>query len=137
MTIGFPKPRPRILDKRDTRLERERQQREVYALVAARDGRRCRCCGRSGSYEAGAGEKALHRHHIQYRSKGGADTTANIVTLCALCHALEHVARQLHIIGTNADSPRLSFEIAEAAVVEAFGNRPLPRHVRIIAERRR
>lgn len=132
---SFWKTRPAIFDKRDARRDRERHLRDVYAKVAERDQRTCRCCGRQGTYGIG-GEKALHRHHIEYRSKGGADTVENLVTLCALCHALEHVARQLHIIGTNANQ-RLTFEIHEAAVVDVFGTKPLPSHVRIITKERR
>lgn len=132
---SFWKPRPAIFDKREARLDRERELRSVYAEVAARDEHRCRCCARSGTYGIG-GEKALHRHHIEYRSKGGPDTAENLVTLCALCHALEHVARQLWILGTNANT-RLKFEIHEAAVIDVFGTRQLPAHVRIVTDSRR
>jgi hypothetical protein len=58
------------------------------------------------------------------------------VLLCAYCHALIH-ARQLWIIGTNADSAKLSFEIHEAAVIDLFGSKTLPRRVRIITTERR
>lgn len=78
---------------------------------------------------------ALHRHHLVYRSKQGADTTSNLLTLCAYCHALAH-AKQLQILGTNADRA-LTYEIHEAAVVEIFGTKPLPQQVRIVASRRR
>jgi 5-methylcytosine-specific restriction endonuclease McrA len=127
MGLAFPKPRPRIFDKRDAAREKQRIQRSVYAKVSERDGRQCRCCGRKDS---------LHHHHIVYRSRLGEDSTANIVLLCAFCHSLEHVARQLTIIGTNADSVKLRFEIHEAAVVEIFGNRTMPRQVRIVTGRR-
>jgi hypothetical protein len=45
-------------------------------------------------------------------------------------------ARQLWIFGKNADT-RLTFEIHEAAVVDLFGVRPLPPHVKITTDRRR
>jgi hypothetical protein len=132
---SFPKPKPHLFDKIADRQDAERTRRAAYAIVAIRDQRTCRCCGRKGSYDAG-GVDGLHRHHLTYRSRGGEDTTANLVTLCARCHVLEHVARQLHIVGTDADQ-RLEFEIDEAAVVEIFGTRPLPAHVRITARSRR
>lgn len=122
--ISFPKPRPRFFDKRDEQREAERQKRSAYAAVDARDQHRCRCCGR----------KATHKHHIQFRSRGGSDLSSNLLSLCQGCHALIH-ARQLWIIGSNADK-RLQFEIHESAVVDVFGTKPVPRDVRIIVESR-
>lgn len=124
-----PRPRPAIFDKRDVARERERIAHAVRAAVDARDHYRCRCCGRE------KGWLSLHRHHLTYRSRGGVDSTENECLLCALCHALLH-ARQLWILGKNADA-LLTFEIAEAAVVDLFGTKELPRHVRIVTERRR
>jgi hypothetical protein len=80
-------------------------------------------------------DRALHRHHVRYRSKGGEDATKNLVTLCAYCHAAIH-ARQLWIVGDNADQ-RLTFEVHEAAVIDLFGTKPLPASVHIVTERRR
>lgn len=122
----LPKPRPRVLEKRDTAREKLAVLRRVYLAVDLRDDRKCRCCGR---------RDALHKHHITFRSKGGNDTTENLVTLDAVCHALLH-ARQLWILGKNADK-RLTFEIHESAVVDVFGTKPLPRDVRIVVESRR
>jgi hypothetical protein len=48
-----------------------------------------------------------------------------------MSHALEH-AKQLWFVGANANE-RIEFEIHEAAVVEVFGNRVLPAHVRMVA----
>jgi hypothetical protein len=133
--IGIPKPRARILDKRDEKRERERQVRELNRAIAERDSYRCRCCGREGQYDATQADRALHRHHVRYRSKGGEDATKNLVTLCAYCHAAIH-ARQLWIVGDNADQ-RLTFEVHEAAVIDLFGTKPLPASVHIVTERRR
>lgn len=135
MAFLLPKPRPRILDKRDEARERLRMVREVYRLVAERDQRRCRCCGRGGRYDATASEQALHRHHLVYRSKQGADTTTNLISLCAWCHALIH-ARQLWPVDADADR-LVRFEIHEAAVIDVFGTKPLPRHVSMVTARRR
>jgi hypothetical protein len=116
-----PKGRPSIFDKRDTSRERMTLRRSVYAAVDARDHRECRCCGR---------RESLHHHHLTFRSKGGGDCTTNVLLLCRFCHALLH-ARQLWILGKNADK-RLTFEVHEAAVVDLFGVKPVPRDVRII-----
>ena len=75
--------------------------RKVCALVHARDGRACRCCGKRTNANA-VGLLRGHRHHIVYRSAGGKDETINIVTLCPTCHDDEHVKRTLRING-NAD----------------------------------
>lgn len=117
----FPKPRPSVFDKRDQQRERENIQRAVAASVSARDGHVCRCCGR---------REGLHHHHLTYRSRGGRNSTENECLLCKFCHALIH-ARQLWILGSNADR-HLQFEIDERAVVDIFGNKELPRHVRMV-----
>lgn len=121
-----PKPKPAILDKRETQREIAAMERAVRKAVGLRDARACRCCG---------SKDGLHLHHLTFRSRGGKWSTENIVTLCAICHALLH-ARQLWIFGKNADK-RLTFEISEAAVVHVFGTKPVPRDVRITAEARR
>jgi 5-methylcytosine-specific restriction endonuclease McrA len=100
-------------------------QRSVAAAVSLRDDYRCRCCHR---------RDGLHHHHLTFRSKGGAHCTENELLLCKFCHALVH-ARQLSILGKNADK-HLTFEIHEAAVVDIFGTRELPAHVRIVTNRR-
>lgn len=124
--IGFPKPRPRVLEKLDAQRELSALERAVRKAVQQRDGKRCRCCGR---------RDGLHLHHLTFRSQGGKWSTENLVTLCAICHALLH-ARQLWILGKNADK-LLVFEVAEAAVLDVFGVKTLPRHVRIVAPPRK
>ena len=49
--------------------------------VLARDGLTCVHC---------RSRRGLHVHHVQWRSKGGATTPRNLVTLCARCHGLVH-----------------------------------------------
>lgn len=53
----------------------------VYQQVDARDGLRCRICWEYAGLD-------IHRHHLVYRSAGGLTTTANILSLCANCHAV-------------------------------------------------
>jgi hypothetical protein len=131
----FPKPAPRIFSKRDDQREADRIRREVYAAVDARDQKRCRCCDRRGNPYALDPLGKIHRCHIVDASRGGAMSAENIFSGCWICHALIH-AKQLFVVGTNANKP-LRFELHEAAVVEAFGVRLLPKHVRIIADSRR
>ena len=80
--------------KRDA--EREAQWRACVKAVDARDHRICRCCGRKTNPDD-VGLKRGHRHHLIYRSAGGADTSANVVTLCFECHNDEHKS-QLDIL---------------------------------------
>jgi hypothetical protein len=122
----FPKPRPRVFEKQDIKREMAALERAVRAAVNERDERRCRCCGRN---------ERLHLHHLTFRSKGGQWSTENLVTLDDRCHAMLH-ARQLWIFGKNADT-RLTFDVHESAVVDLFGTRTLPAHVRIVTDRRR
>jgi len=124
--VPQPKLRPRVLEQRDAKRELSAMERAVRIAVQARDGRRCRCCGR---------RDGLHLHHLTFRSKGGKWQTNNIVTLDAICHALLH-ARQLWIIGKDADK-RLMFDVHEAAVIDVFGTKPLPKHARIVTGSRR
>lgn len=84
----------------------EKLWREVCAKVDARDERTCRCCDKRTNPDL-VGLLRGHRHHIVYRSAGGADSPANVVTLCPRCHDEEHVKRTLQIEG-NADE-RLTF----------------------------
>ncbi len=121
MLCPQPKGRPSVFEKRDVSRERMALRRTVYAAVDARDERQCRCCGR---------REKLHHHHLTFRSKGGGDETSNVLLLCNWCHSLVH-ARQLWIFGKDANK-RISFEIHEAAVVDLFGNKEVPRDVRIV-----
>ena len=47
----------------------------------------CQKCGAKGGSK---GDAVLQAHHIVPRSKGGADTTENLITLCNACHESEH-----------------------------------------------
>lgn len=63
----------------------QRLEMEAYAdlceFVLSRDGWRCRNCET---------REHLHVHHIIFRSAGGDDTTANLITLCNSCHSGIH-----------------------------------------------
>lgn len=67
--------------KRDSfRLDRNAYD-ELRREVLRRDGWRCQYCGNP---------KNLQIHHLQLRSKLGADTEPNLITLCDICHSQVH-----------------------------------------------
>jgi 5-methylcytosine-specific restriction endonuclease McrA len=68
----------------------------AVSLVDVRDGLRCRICGEYAGVD-------IQHHHIVYRSKGGEDTTANLISLCANCH-LVGVHRGHFRLSGNADT---------------------------------
>jgi 5-methylcytosine-specific restriction endonuclease McrA len=65
---------------------------EVKQQVFARDNYKCRHCGWS----------EVTPHHILFRSRGGQDTVANVVSLCSACHNACHDGN-LRIIGIDAN----------------------------------
>ena len=89
----LPKGQSRFASKKARKDAEEAHRRKVYAAVDKRDGRACRLCGRKTNPEATGLLDRGHRHHLQYRSKGGMDTTDNLITLCAACHAGVHDGR--------------------------------------------
>ena len=74
MNPNAPKPRRMRLD--PAAYERLRQE------VLRRDGWRCQSCGTMSNLEV---------HHQQFRSRHGDDSEANLITLCAVCHARVHL----------------------------------------------
>jgi 5-methylcytosine-specific restriction endonuclease McrA len=64
--------------------------RRVCAQVDTRDGGFCRVCRRFC--------QATAHHHIVFRSQGGKDTTANLITVCVDCHADIH-SRKVRVTG--------------------------------------
>jgi hypothetical protein len=123
--------KPRIFEKVEERKAVDKQKRDTYREIDARDGRRCRCCGRKGNPNAVGALGRIHRCHIHDAGTQGAMSAKNLVSLCWLCASLE-TAKQLFIIGTDANREDLRFEIMDAAVVDIFGERELPPNVRII-----
>lgn len=71
-------------------------------LVYARDGHRCRWCGRTNG--------ALHLHHINYRSAGGDHAPSNLITLCVVHHQLVHTDKGLYptLLQRLLDNPGLT-----------------------------
>ena len=54
--------------------------------VLRRDGWRCQSCGSMSNLEV---------HHQQFRSRAGADSEQNLITLCSTCHKAEHYFESL------------------------------------------
>jgi len=73
MRMIRPKTAPSRLD--PLSYEQLRQQ------VLCRDGWRCQSCGTMSNLEV---------HHREFRSHSGSDSEANLITLCAACHATAH-----------------------------------------------
>lgn len=85
--------------KEETRQEHRRPIPEaVKKAVRARDKRKCVVCGAKTS---------LHLHHYKHVAHGGANTTDNLVTLCANHHMAVHadlvkVSRPKKVLGVDA-----------------------------------
>lgn len=107
------------------RARRKRLKAAEYAhvcrLVDIRDGGLCRSCQRKAG---------VHHHHLAYRSRGGEDTTQNLVLLCEICHRAIHDGKlQLMTTNKGGDGRVLPFwqwsgkveELLQSAVQKAQG----------------
>lgn len=91
-------------DERDAvRAEREAEARRIYRLVDERDGHVCRLCAVPISPTAYRLSRRMEHHHLDYRSRGGENTTANLIRICRRCHELIHVKALLRVSG-DADA---------------------------------
>lgn len=121
--MPFPKPLPKALEKRqDTRDER-REDRALKADIKARDGFRCRCCGRRDELEV---------HERKTRGAGGKVSRANSLTLDRVCHRLAQQYRIL-IEGKTCEGP-LTFTMGAKIAAALFDRVPVPKHVHVVAE---
>jgi 5-methylcytosine-specific restriction endonuclease McrA len=86
--VECPKPQPRLLDRMERRLERDRQASVFRAAVWKRDEGICQACGRKVKRTTELVKNRGEVHHIIPRSTGSAlkyDPT-NGVLVCAPCH---------------------------------------------------
>src|SRR3954467_6298249 len=83
--LKFAKPRARVMDTRAKERLKEKQWREVKAIVRKRDGGHCRACSKHGRRKPGT-----EVHHLLYRSHGGKDDARNLILLCMDCHKDAH-----------------------------------------------
>jgi 5-methylcytosine-specific restriction endonuclease McrA len=89
----IPKPTPRVLSKWHKRLEAERQLKQARAFVKARDGGKCRSCGKPGN----------QAHHLVYRSHGGKHDPKNLIWTCTKCHSRMHA--KVILVSFDASNP--------------------------------
>jgi 5-methylcytosine-specific restriction endonuclease McrA len=75
------KPTPKLLDKRATKAQQDREWWDLRNSVLLRDSFVCRACG---------GRAGLDVHHLLRRSLGGKDERRNLITLCRRCHQDVH-----------------------------------------------
>ena len=60
----------------------------VKAYVFARDGYKCRVCGRrAGSKREDGSIVKLHAHHIDFRSRAATDNPDRMASVCTRCHS--------------------------------------------------
>src|SRR5262245_19075075 len=93
--LKFAKPELRAITKKRQQKQDAKDERAAREIVRARDKGKCRI--------PGCRERALHLHHIVYRSKSKRLRwdPRNLVSLCVLCHSLVH-GGAIHIT-VNAD----------------------------------
>ena len=92
---AIPKPEPRVISKARKAKQDAKQERAAREITRKRDKGKCRI--------PGCRERAVHLHHIVYRSRSKARRfdPRNLVWLCAEHHRLQH-AGVIHIAG-NAE----------------------------------
>ncbi|HYD63426.1 MAG TPA: HNH endonuclease [Noviherbaspirillum sp.] len=62
---------------------------------------KCDLCEHPAPFQSKVGRPYLENHHIEWLSRGGADTIANSVALCPNCH------RRMHVLDLPEDRKRL------------------------------
>lgn len=88
MSIGFPKPEPRLIERIRYKREREEQARVWRAKIWARDRGRCRVCRRAVKRTLGMDPLRGECHHLQTRAAHPElrfDVNNGVLT-CLLCH---------------------------------------------------
>lgn len=99
-TCPIPKGKPRDVVKLEKRRAAQQTERRVRRAVNARDHHRC--------FFPNCRERAFHKHHQIFRSKGGKWETENVVSGCGLHHGWVH--RGLIRLVGNPDNPPLEIE---------------------------
>lgn len=74
--------------------EHDRRIREaVYRAVLVRDEYTCRNCGWTHGQWNRSDPRHLEVHHLTQHVDGGANTADNLITLCNICHDVQHRKR--------------------------------------------
>jgi hypothetical protein len=100
----------RVDDALDRQQQDAAEERLFNKLIDARDGRRCRACGKATDCDSIALLRG-HRAHIVYASAGGPMDPFNRVTLCPKDHSDEHkdtlrfTEEGGPYVGVNANEP--------------------------------
>lgn len=90
--------------KRETDKADAAKWRAIGNAIFKRDRGKCRACFMPLHQRADINPtRRAQAHHIVYRSAGGSDATANLITLCAVCHHWEHQ----HKIAISGDGDAL------------------------------
>ena len=69
----------------------------ITAFIKRKAGGVCQLCGMSAPFLDKYGEPYLEHHHIEWLSKGGADSINNSSALCPNCH------RKMHVVNDPMD----------------------------------
>jgi hypothetical protein len=117
----FPKPLPRVLEKRQAKRDTLALERVIKAGIKTRDRYECRCCGRRDELEV---------HERKTRGAGGRVSFDNSLTLDRICHQL---AQQYRIVieGPTCDGP-LRFVMSPMVASVLFDHRTIPFHVSVV-----
>lgn len=73
--------------------EKQDDQDKCYQAVDIRDGSICRVTGEFLTLGASDPKKRKERHHMIRRSRGGLHQTANVITISAYIHQLDHAGK--------------------------------------------
>lgn len=88
----------RVESKDKCKAEKLKAQTDCYKAVDLRDKRICRVTGAVLSPGASDPHKRLEHHHLLFRSQGGTNSMANVITISAFLHQLIH-AGKVHLSG--------------------------------------
>lgn len=92
MSLGIPKPRPKLLDKRQAKADVDRIDRQERVRVRARSGGRCevRCYDWGAQQFLPCSRRAAENHHlisgIGRRNRGRSILAAHRLDVCKQCH---------------------------------------------------
>lgn len=86
----------------------------IKAYILHRDGYQCQKCKTK--------KGKLHVHHVVFRSKGGTDTSDNLITLCESCHEKLHNG-EFEIKGTRSNTKHATeIGIVKSQLKKQFGD---------------
>lgn len=89
MSVGFPKPTPRMLQRAEAVRARTAAAIKARSAVWKRADGKCERCGTRVERSVDS-LKAGHVHHRVFKSRGGKDDPRNLILTCAWCHAEAH-----------------------------------------------